>query len=250
MAYMTLNGIAIPVREGEGDQSDDSITFAQRSVTGTFVRHTIARRRRWALQAPIVGAAEASALVGLLTGDGTVWSFDADLYSDGRGTLLTASPNAARATSTPAPKFGAGRLEVSTSAITYWSEDLGSWSVCVWYDDGGTWVHRIETSDGTQWEDGVRGSYMWSLAPSGSNFQLGVGAWDDLVLLRFALTDAQGDSFPLTTAFSALPALTLSGDCVLGSAVSVIAELSSLSVEHVHAMGETRYIVGVELREV
>lgn len=250
MTYMSINGISLPVREGEGERMDDSVSFGQRSVTGTFIRHTVARKARWRITAPLLTAAEATALEGLLSGDGTVWSFDTDLYADGTGTLLTASPNALLATSAPTPRFGARRLTVITSPITYWSETLDTWTVGVWWHDGGDWVHRLQTSNGTQWEDGVSGTYAWDLSPTGGDFQLGVGAWDDLVLLRFALTDAQGGQWPQTSAFSALPQLTLSGDCTRGRAVTVVSELGAFGDRHTHAGGQTSYVVSAELREV
>lgn len=254
MAYLTLNGITIPVASGDGGERDDSMYAGARSITGTYVEDLVATKRIWECTTPILSRAEALAVKGLVLGDGQSWSFDTDLYSDKKGALLTSSGNATRATSAPTPKFGAGRLNVATSAITYWDESLANWTVGVWYYDTSVWVHRLETAAGTQWEDGVEGVYGWSLAPSGTAYQLGVGAWDDLVLLPYTLTDAQGLQWPQSEAWSNLPHMTLDGDISNGQAYTVQADRGSVSIEHVTAVigggTTTGWIVSFVLKQV
>lgn len=254
MAFLTLNGIVLPVAAGEASEADDSMYLGARSVNGVYVEDVVATRRRWDLTTPLLSRDEARALKGLLLGEGQSWSFDVDLYSDAKGAPPATTANLSLAASTPSPKFGAKRLAVSTATSTYWVESLPAWTVGVWWWDSSAWVHRLQTSNGTKWEDGVQGSYAWSLAPSGANFQLAVGAWDDLVLLPYALPDDMGDQWPLTEAWTPLPHLTLSGDLADGASYVVQAERGSFDIEPAQAViggvFTTGKIISCTLKEV
>ena len=251
MPYATINGITLPVATGNGERSDDSLATQPRTASGGFTNEIRARRSKYAFTTGLLTLDEASTWELLLRGLGHRWSFDADLYSS-KSLLFTTDVNATIVTAHP--KFGAGNLQIVTTPVSYWDLDTpDGWTVGVWYYNGGTWQHRLHTSNGTQWQDGVQGSYAWSLAPSVGIFSLDTGEWDDLVFLPFAITDAMGDAWPLADTFSALPTLTLDGDCVYNRAVAVRGMWDSVAIDHIDGSKEgawqTLCTLSIVLRE-
>lgn len=249
MAYLTINNMTLPVRFEDGKRQDDSLITQPRTMSGGFTNEIRARRHRYDVSTRLLTLDEAIAWEQIFRGVGHTWSFDVDLYSS-KSLLLTSSGNAARVTAHP--KFGAGNVEITTSSVSYWSEATPyGWTVGVWHYDTGTWVHRLETSNGTQWEDGVQGTYGWSLAPGAGIFSLGVGEWDDLVYLPVAITDDMGDEWPLAEAYSSLPTLTLDGDIVYNVPVSARAMWGSIDTEDTRAGStmQTMRALSVTLRE-
>lgn len=155
---------------------------------GTFAPLTKSRWRLWKLL-----------LGGALGGD--VWHHytfdDATYYEYSDKGLGLATGTYARATSTPAAKFGAAYLSVSADAtiVTGWSSS--AWTVMGWQYQSSAWVHVIETSAGDVFEDGVlqgSPSYGWSF--SGGTLTVRAADEpdvDDLMLLPYALSESDVD---------------------------------------------------------
>lgn len=218
MAFLTLNGVEIPVLDGNASRSRVLIGERGRAFDGTFRSSVRARKRQWSLATPVVTKAEADAIVGLVEGQGHHWSFDADLYSD-KG-LVGTGAGASVGTTSPSPKFGAGRLGITTGNTATFALSLGgAWTVMVWQWDGAAWDHYVVTSAGHKWVNGIRNdaaTTTWLAVSSGTltlSAPSAAAYYDDLVALPYVIPAAWAEVWGVaTSAFSALPRLAMAGD--------------------------------------
>lgn len=252
MAYMTLDGFVVPV--ASFSESDDSLSETGRTVTGAYFRDRRVRKQSWSVETPLVTYDEALAIAGLVNGAGHHWSFDSDVYSskglgDWGGTLTIGQIS-------PSPKYGTGRVEVTSDADIIVGT-FPDWTLSVWIFRSG-WERltlRSDTSD--EWIDGVRQSGSSQPARYTSN-QIELDAtedYDDLVFTPYVMPDDWIESeWDTSQAFSDLPQLRLSGDCVSGATFTVQgADDVSFTATNTggQAFSSDRYIaVSFTLREV
>jgi hypothetical protein len=220
MPFLALNGIEIDALNDTFTETPREIGSTEPAFDGTLRRTRIARKRDVRFDTPWMLQSEARAWEGLIVGEGHSWSFDSHLYSSkGLG------PNAGYAASqvTAAAKYGTGYLSVNatTGTITY-AASLGSnWTIAYWMQVGGNWFHYVRTSAGDKWENGVQnnGLALKGTVTSGSlvitNTDGSAALFDDVVALPFVVPSAWVASlYAATVAFSSLPKLDMTGDCL------------------------------------
>lgn len=217
MSTLIINSIEVPLAAaGGGSRSFVRIGGRGRAFNGTLRRTERVRKQEWNVATLPVTAAEATAFDGLLEGDGHVWSFDTDLYSS-KGLAATGGTTAIGATS-PTPKFGAGRLDITTGTVTFPCQLPSTWTVLVWRWNIPTtsWGRWLFDSTGAKYLSGASTgtTTSWFAVTSGSPQLIGAGHFDDLVALPFLVPDAWKATWTQVTApvFSALPSLSVSGD--------------------------------------
>lgn len=223
MPFLTVNGLTLSVADGSAKESFEEIGDTSRAFDGTLRRSRLTRKRILSVDTAPMLATDAYAWEQLLAGEGHTWSFNTSLYSSkGLG------PNASTGltVNATAPQFGAGMMRVAaagTPNTAVFATGLGSvWTVAVWVSvAAGPWGHFVVRSDGAKWVNGVRndGAATAFLVVSGSVTLSGHTTdtvdYDDLVVLPYAVPDAWPETWGVaTSAFSALPALTLGGDVV------------------------------------
>lgn len=231
MAFLTINGIDVEVAASSPPAAtSEEVGERVRAFDGTLrvSRHAI--KLSYEFTTPPMSRADATALRRLLMGEGHAWSFDSTLYSS-KGLGGSSVTNAGQQAS-GSSKFGAGRLQVgaTTGTITF-AASLGStWSVGLWRStDGTTYTHYLVRSDGAKWVDGTRSdatATTW-LSVSGGSLTIanttGTAVYyDDLVALPFLTADTWGPMLGVaTSAFSALPSLSVTGDMVEGTTTCI-----------------------------
>lgn len=201
MSQLTVNGITVPVAADGWRPERVTIGDETRSASGKLIKTVVRTYRKYAGRIVTTSAEEAEALVGLIRGDGYGWSFDTDLYADGKAlgyTLSgTASTVVASDTGISAAKYGAKFLKVPTSAGVTWTHNLGcaQWTAMTWKWTGSAWGHIAKRSDtaGGFWDNGVYTSGSTaSIAGSSTAVSLyaGVSApdyFDDLVFVPYLM---------------------------------------------------------------
>ena len=240
MPFLTINSITLPIALGSSAYDRKKIGEMTRAIDGTILKTVTAIKNEWQMTTAPKIATTAEALASLVDGEGYSWSFDVDLYSDGKGLGKSASTGATRTTASPAPKFGAGQLNLAatTGTITY-PTNLGSyWTVMVWRSiNAGAWNHWIvRNSNGTvlSWLNGVADAAAipsWMSVAAGSltlaNTSGTADQYDDLVALPYLIPSdgtatASVDNWAptwgtLTAAFPALPKLSIGGTMLRNS---------------------------------
>jgi hypothetical protein len=221
MAFLTINGIEIPVREGTLDETIREIGATTPAFDGTMRRTRQAVKHDLEFKTTPLEATEAYAWDSLIRGLGHHWSFDSSLYSSkGLG------PDAGYvATQSGAGGKFTGRLSVTatTGTITFsnaWSG--GAWTYMVWRFESGAWHHYTADSTGRKWLDGVRNDAAvttWASLPSGTitlaNTTGSAVLYDDLVVVPYLLPTTWPPIFGVAAvAFSDLSRLTLAGDAL------------------------------------
>lgn len=259
MSYLTLNGIEIEVAQSQKrGHLIDRLGVESRALDGTLVRTEISSKREWAFITTPQVLATALAIEGLIEGRGYNWTFDADLYADGKGLINSAGTTSGAATASG--KFS-NRLDIgSTEQLTYpvGAADPPGWTFMVYRLDG-TWKHYAMNSNGTEWENGgtvAGGTIVW-VSVSGANLLVGDGAnaysLDDLVFLPYVVPAAwiTGTFQSRTAAFSDLPALTMSGDIVGGESITVQGRVTGVEFTEFENSGlADAKIIGFSLKEV
>ena len=225
--FFTLNGINIPIADSAFSEGQILIGDEGRAFSGAKMDSTRAIKRRWSGQTTILDPDTATAVKALLTGLGHTLSFNDSTYylytSKGQGPT---SGTGTYRTATPSPKFGAGYVRLAAGASLTYPAGLGAnWTLMTWVYESGAWHHYIRCSDGTKYKDGATyGSAIPFLSVSGSSAVLGDSGsgsnqdFDDAVFLPYVIPAAWAAVWGVaSSAFSALPDLTLSGECVPAS---------------------------------
>lgn len=241
--FLTLNGINIPIADREFSEGQIPIGEQGRAFSGAKMDSIRAIKRKWSATTPPLDPDDAIPLMRLLSGQGHTVSFDDATYylysskglgpSSGTGTYRSA---------TPSPKFGAGYVRLSAGAQLAYTTPLSTWTLMVWTYESGAWHHYIKCSDGTKYKDGasygsaipfLTGSAIAGTATLGDSGSGAAQDFDDFVILPFVIPATWAAVWGVTSsAFSALPDLTLSGECI-PSAATVSAPLESISAEGV-----------------
>ena len=224
MPFLTVNAIELGdsiaepagVKEGRREIGETSAAY-----NGTLRKSRQSIKNDLEFETVPMLSATALAWESLIRGLGEHWSFDSDLYGS-KGLGPTAGYDASRTTS--GPKFGAGELSVTgvTGTISFAAALGSNWTACVWRYESAAWHHYVITSAGTKWYDGVSDdahSTIWFEVASGtatiSNTAGAAVLYDDLVLLPFLPVSTWPTVWGVaTSAFSALPKLTIAGDAV------------------------------------
>lgn len=225
MAYLTLNGVTVPIAvESVSMSYEDAGGEQERSPAGELVGGPSVSKREWRMTTTPLPVSEVDAWVGLIEGAGHTFPFDADLYSArGRGTSSGTAELIV-----PGVKWGASFARLTTPNTVAWNLGFGStWTVVYfWASDepGATWGHRVGTSTGSQWADGAPAGPVIPLAEVSSGV-LTIGDptdlygytyinWDDVVALPYVVPD----SWPAgmyarhsASAWSALPRVLAEG---------------------------------------
>lgn len=227
MAYLTLNGVTVPVAVDSVSMSFEDVGGErERSPLGELVGGPIATKREWRMSTTPLPVSEVDAWIGLIEGAGHTFPFDVDLYSArGRGT------SAGTATLiTPGAKWGAKFARLTTTNTVAWNLGYGAaWTTLFWYASNAgaiPWTHAMARSGAVGYLNGVtQSSIPDSLGPvfSGS-FILGDGediltvadvAFDDAVALPYVVPDAWVLGMYTqhnASAWSALPRVLAAGD--------------------------------------
>lgn len=254
---INLGSIMAAANEPEVEQRD--IGAVSTAVDGTSRVTRSARKLDLSFMSVPLTTAAAHAWRCFLTGEGEVWSFDANLYGS-KGTAASAITNAVQ--SAGAAKFGAGKLSVgaTTGSITFlaainsWGNS-SAWTVGVWRYEGGAWHHYLVRSDGAKWLDGVRddaATTTWMSVSNGSvtitNTTGSAVLYDDLVVLPFLVPeDWPAQWVAADAAFGLLPFHAATGEWVTEQATRTVMGLVETSSKMKVADG-TREKLDVELR--
>lgn len=219
MPYLTLNGYSVGA--AELTERTDNLKTEARAINGRMYSDIRYKKRQWQVRCAIRDRYYYTEfLIRLIEGDGQVFPFDLSLNSS-KGFIPNTPANGSIGSSSPAPKFGTGRLGTS-GAFTYTFGGFTEWTVSVWVWTGSAWQLRQQTSEGDKWQDGIKGSYGWTYALSGGVLTLPTsGFYDDLVVLPYVPPDDVIEGWPTDRAWSQLPALNLNGDALDNRDVSV-----------------------------
>ncbi len=235
MAYLEINNFAVGAQINSATANDDGPRFQARMYDGSVFRDEVRDVQRWEFVSGLIDKADRDQLRHLIRGDGEHWSFDSDQYGS-KGTGISAGTYVISATD---PKFGAGRIEPSTT-ITFapaWLSNVDPWTVAYWRDEtagpGASWKHVVVNSSGQKWEDGVRNDSLDTSELSVSSAEIDLTtayeAYDDLVILPWAITPAFGDAYPQSYAYPDLPKVRLDGDAFEDSAIVAMGQWNGWS---------------------
>lgn len=243
MSYLTLNELVLdPAIKG---RSFGYQTLGQqaRDQDGGLMGTQTAIKRFWRFRTVPIVQSEANGWIALLGGDTSLkarhWSYDADLFDDGKGLNISAGSTAGAGT-TPGQKFGAGYLRLSIAEqITYPTALTDEWTFMHYLEDGaGGWDHYVIDSDGTEWKNGATisgGTITWVSIDGSGNIILGDGAGafkiDDVVVIPAIVPPLwiTGTWQSRAAAFSDFPHLLASGDVMDGKIVEVKPRILSIS---------------------
>jgi len=258
MAYLTLEGMTVKAKVGSFRALEpELIAPAEPSLRGHARRGEIAQRRAWVFTVPAQAFSSWSPLAWLLRARGWTFSFNKGVYSDRTGLGPNAGYAASFITSSPTPKFGTRALRVSSSGGSIpWNATLqrsNCWSASWWHNynnsPANTWTHYAVVCDAGSYTVYTNGAVTYgpsSTPPtSPANFSASVtdgtltfallgkqtngtntalSNYDDLAILPWAMPSALvSATYNSGTgrAWTGLPFLTLSGDCVGGESIVV-----------------------------
>ncbi len=244
MADLTINGYELDLDQRQGLKENVIIGGMSRGYSGKLRGTQRARKGEWALRLFPFKVAEAIAHEGLLLGEGHYWSFDSDLYSS-KGLGPRSGYSATLATG---GKYGG---KVSITSITYAAGLADDWAVLVYRWNGSAWDYYAVRSDGAKWLNSTRNdaaSTTWLAVDADGDLTL-TGAptdYDELVALPYLATADMIVAWQaLTTQFSSLPKLNVSGDVVGGKTVECMCDAVQPRV-----VGSTLWQIDFVLREV
>lgn len=263
MAFLKVNGIAVPVALDGASQDNEEFGASDRGAHATLVSHRYAFKDTWQFKVAHSEGPTALAFRELILGKGNVWSFETSLYSS-RGVAMVTSGGAAL--TAVMSKYGAKSLSIPNGAAyaTVAGILVGSWTVMFWSKPVPGYHHHVVRSDGAKWYDGARNDaadFSFQLDTSGGNLKLqntssGGGSYadgytDDLVVLPYLVpTDWPAQVYAAAAAFGQLPNHAVSGDLVEFGSGSKTAKGSVEGTEIVRAGDGPRYIVKGTLKEV
>lgn len=222
MPFLTINGLTIPValRSARRPAPERIGANLTRKFSGKLSKSEHARKAVYEASTPVLTAADARAIRGLLEGDGHHWAFDSTLYSSkGLG------PSAGTMTLGSAGQVEDAASLAAAASIVFPTALGAEWTVAFWHHNTVAWNHYAQRSDGTKWIDGaVTGGPIPPLTvDAAGNITLTNGAaaawlFDELLALPYKVLDAwpaeifaRGDS---NVAWPSLPDLVAAGDFI------------------------------------
>lgn len=225
MSALIINGLEIPVSAEGWQESVEEIGVRQRAYSGSALSSIRARKRVWSGSVASTDAVLIRAIRGLIAGEGHYWSFDADLYSDGKGL----PPTTFEYSSIVAGGKYEKALAVASGKSAAWYVGHGApFTVAVFSHDGdGVFDHWAIVDNGSgpvAYYNGTPDKLPGWLSMSSGTVALedessGARRWDELVVTPYAWPlswiTAMRDR---TTHMQATPILAVSGDLVSPSA--------------------------------
>lgn len=236
MPALVINGLTVSIAVESLSRSVEEVGERTRAFDGTAVLNRRWTKRVLEFELPVASQVDQLAWMALLRGEGQVWSFDSTLYS-AKG-LPVSGATATVGNTSPAAKFGGGRLSTGASTVGAATKLGPVWTVVLWYWNGAAWVHYVINSSGQKWVGGVRNdaaSTTWlTVSASGDLTFAASSFFDDVVALPVVLPTAWPPLlFATGRAFPPLPRMEAYGDLFPGSSASapvyVRGEVSSLS---------------------
>lgn len=245
MPFLVLNGWTIPVEDDSVQMDREVIGEDTASFSGRILSDIRDDLPRWKITTAPLLADAAGALVALLLGRGHHWSFDDGSASaawqwSSKGLGASSIASAERATTSPAPRYGAGRLLVEEvlGAVTWPAQLPAAWTAMAWRRNyaGTAWEHVAETSaqggtgacyvggtavavDPFFTSAGYTGTPSWFRRETNGDFRLinisdAPASFDDLVILPFVAPLSLIQAVAADSAAFALPELRMTGDLV------------------------------------
>lgn len=224
MSALLINGLEIPVSAEGWQESVEEIGVRQRAYSGSALSSVRARKRLWSGSVASTDATLIRAIRGLIAGEGHYWSFDTDLYSDGKGLPPTKFEDSSIVAG---GKYGSA-LGVDVNKSAAWYVGFGApFTVCVFAHDGdGEFQHWAIVDNGSgrpvAYCNGSPDKLTGWLSVSNGRLTLSATTtwvWDELVATPYAwplswITAMRDRTAPM----QATPILDVSGDLVSPSA--------------------------------
>lgn len=251
MKFLTINGHEISIQQKSPSNSPESGKIVERGPFGQLMgTRSFAEKNVLELKTTTLTPSEAKAIIGLVRGYGHSFSFDSDIYSDGKGLSPSDWSNVSLVAS--GGKFG-GYLQINPGGyikydfsnpiegINYSQE----WTILLWRKLEGTisaqhvsatqvnqsspviqdYSFYALKSDGEKFWNGEEKSWLDTSFISMNNGLLTINGdnsndslnilIDDLVVLPFHVTSQIiSNIFNLKQAFSKLPRLNIAGEVV------------------------------------
>lgn len=222
MPALVINGITVPVGVDSLKRSVEEVGERTRAFDGTAILNRRWTKRVLEFEMPVASQVDQLAWMALLRGEGHVWPFEASLYS-AKGLPVVNAAASIGATS-PAPRYGSGRL-AANGASTGFPTKLGpAWTVALWHISGAAWNHYTVNSLGQKWDNGLRNDLAntWFLSVSASGDLTLSSAWYDDVVAFPAIMPTTWPPLLYATGrpFPPLPRLEAYGDLFPGSSAS------------------------------
>jgi hypothetical protein len=146
MAFFTVGGAGgfeVDLLYGEVDEKIEAVGFSKRGFNGSLTSSRRASKLRIAGTTNILTAAERTALIGLLRGDGHVWEYADEYSSRGLGA------------SSGAYTLGSGKITVTSgSTVVYPVGYSGDWTVRCRYNPASADDYYTLDSAGTKYKNG------------------------------------------------------------------------------------------------
>lgn len=236
MAFLAINGIEIPVREGTlGEESRDIGERAQ-AFDGTLRMSRLAQKLDLAFDTPVM--TDGASWYGLLTGQGEKWSFDSSVYGS-KGSPPSAATSAA--VSATRSKFGGKSLKLTatTGDVTF---TQNTDTAAFWHWNGAAWDHYVYNTAGVIHKNGVSpasGPTGVTVTVNGTavRFQAGGGDvfLDDLVITPYGWVSTwQATVYAAGAAFGLTPQLAVTGDAIIAGSPRIM--LGVVSFDFVKAV--------------
>lgn len=234
MSFLSLNGVDIPVRDGQASRDPQIYGgVANRSVQGAY--NSSRRGVKWGgkFKTRMLSVQTANLIEGLVLGRGNTFPFDTSFYSKIKG--IAPSSYSGVTLSTSSPKVGTrSAYFASGGEMIYPMGLLGDWTLLMWFKDLATWVHYAIRYDSVldvlhTYQDLVdRGTLVYNMYSVETNGDLELyGKWaaagtdtdayfDSLVVLPYYadtdMIDYHHDSTEAGTLYPAAPQMAMSGD--------------------------------------
>lgn len=260
MSDLTINGMALGVREDSVEVSQEPQGESGRAVDGSAWSAVRVTKRVWKFSTTPIAKTTAEAWAAWLNGGLLHWTFETENLYSTDGLPIATNPSTKATRDGTHEQYGTYGLKVADGGAPTWVTRLGStWSIRVWRWFDTSNRHWVINSDGTAYKNGSSDSPpSWISMSSGTLTVTASGAdeyIDDLVLAPFVVPQAWVDAAAGPWSYSGAatypsipPLLTAAGDMMPSGGVSVIAR-----VERAKPMqfGGTHYQeLDVELREV
>ena len=247
MAFLTINGVDVPVLDGSADLSVEDIGHSARAFNGYMSNSIRARARVIACTTPILSAADARALVGLVRGDGHFWAFSDAYSSRGLGVLSGTYT------------VSGGNIVVTSGSNARFDTNVGSaWSLLVRYNTGSA-TYTLDSA-GTKYKNGATTTdtvsniadvtsgdlLLYGRNISGVN---GNQAYSYAAVVPYVFTTAMHAAFSASSSpfQSELPRLTVSGSAFRSDSLTMRLRQGSFSEEPVQYMSGGSIAVGYQL---
>jgi hypothetical protein len=275
MSFLTVNGYAVPVRDGTVRRKVTKLGRRERSMRGALRDARRGQRREWAFDIPCATQEDADALRAMFEGRGHVVDFADGLQAS---TGLVAQPGTVRFRANAWGAFGRGLLQLAAATtgtvLTYPAQlPTTAWTVIwwAWNTSTGTWDGYAKRRDGVGYKNGVADNTVleagaslgvYPLATSTGDLEVvkdgaSLVQLDDLCVLPYKATTGQLAAWTTFASgkFGPAPVLRLGGDAVNGATVWAMGEVQSADFMQAGGLSPSGWhsnakVLHVTLREV